>query len=41
MTIHKGLSVSVLDLVGMHPNEKLGAAIARSVDLAQHVERLG
>ncbi len=25
----------------MHPNEKPGAAIARSVDLAQHVERLG
>lgn len=36
-----GLPVSVLDLVGMHPNEKPGAAIARSVDLAQHVERLG
>jgi luciferase family oxidoreductase group 1 len=39
--MNNGLSVSVLDLVGMHPNEKPGAAIGRSVDLAQHVERLG
>ena len=37
----KGLAVSVLDLVGMHTGEPAGSAIARSVDLAQHVERLG
>jgi len=37
----KGLTVSVLDLVGMHTGEPAGSAIARSVDLAQHVERLG
>jgi luciferase family oxidoreductase group 1 len=36
-----GLAVSVLDLVGMHPGEPAGSAIARSVDLARHVERLG
>jgi luciferase family oxidoreductase group 1 len=36
-----GLAVSVLDLVGMHTGESAGSAIARSVDLAQHVERLG
>jgi luciferase family oxidoreductase group 1 len=36
-----GLAVSVLDLVGMHTGEPAGSAIARSVDLAQHVERLG
>jgi luciferase family oxidoreductase group 1 len=36
-----GLSVSVLDLVGMHTGEFAGNAIARSVDLAQHVESLG
>jgi alkanesulfonate monooxygenase SsuD/methylene tetrahydromethanopterin reductase-like flavin-dependent oxidoreductase (luciferase family) len=36
-----GLTVSVLDLVGMHPDEPAGSAIARSVDLARHVERLG
>ena len=36
-----GLAVSVLDLVGMHTGEKPGSAIARSVDLAQHVESLG
>ena len=36
-----GLAVSVLDLVGMHSGEPAGNAIARSVDLAQHVERLG
>src|SRR6267154_3046792 len=35
------LAVSVLDLVGMRPGEGAGSAIARSVDLAQHVERLG
>jgi luciferase family oxidoreductase group 1 len=37
----KGLAVSVLDLVGMRAGEPAGSAIARSVDLAQHVERLG
>jgi len=36
-----GLAVSVLDLVGMHTGEPAGSAIARSVDLAQHAERLG
>jgi luciferase family oxidoreductase group 1 len=36
-----GLTVSVLDLVGMRPGEAAGSAIARSVDLAQHVEKLG
>lgn len=35
------LPVSVLDLVGMRQGESAGSAIARSVDLAQHVERLG
>ena len=35
------LPISVLDLVGMRPGEGAGSAIARSVDLAQHVERLG
>jgi len=37
----KGLSVSVLDLVGMRSGESAAAAIARSVELARHVERLG
>jgi luciferase family oxidoreductase group 1 len=36
-----GLAVSVLDLVGMRAGEPAGSAIARSVNLAQHVERLG
>jgi luciferase family oxidoreductase group 1 len=36
-----GLAVSVLDLVGMHTGESAGSAIARSLDLAQHVEQLG
>src|SRR5437899_7336802 len=36
-----GLAVSVLDLVGMRAGEGASCAIARSVDLAQHVERLG
>jgi luciferase family oxidoreductase group 1 len=36
-----GLSVSVLDLVGMRAGESAGSAIARSVDLAQNVERWG
>jgi luciferase family oxidoreductase group 1 len=37
----KGLSVSVLDLVGMRAGESAGSAIDRSVELAQHVEQLG
>lgn len=37
----QGLAVSVLDLVGMRTGEPAGNAIARSVDLARHVERLG
>jgi luciferase family oxidoreductase group 1 len=37
----KELAVSVLDLVGMRPGERAGSAIARSVELAQHVEQLG
>ena len=37
----KGLSVSALDLVAMKTGETAGSAIARSVELAQHVERLG
>ena len=37
----KGLAVSVLDLVSMRAGEPAGSAIARSVDLAQHVEQLG
>jgi luciferase family oxidoreductase group 1 len=39
--IKNGLPVSVLDLVGMRSGEPAGSAIARSVDLAQHVEQLG
>jgi luciferase family oxidoreductase group 1 len=35
------LAVSALDLVGMRTVESAGSAIARSVDLAQHVEKLG
>lgn len=35
------LPVSVLDLVGLHPNESAKAAIARTVDLAQQAERFG
>jgi luciferase family oxidoreductase group 1 len=35
------LAVSVLDLVGMRAGEAAGSAIARSVELAQHVEQLG
>ena len=37
----KRLPVSVLDLVGMRPGEGAGSAIARSVELAKHVEQLG
>jgi hypothetical protein len=36
-----GLAVSVLDLVGMRAGEGASSAIARSVDLAQHIERWG
>jgi luciferase family oxidoreductase group 1 len=36
-----GLAISVLDLVGMRASEPAGNAIARSVDLAQHVEQWG
>lgn len=39
--MEKNLAVSVLDLVGMRADESAGSAIARSVELAQHVERLG
>src|SRR5215469_11938074 len=39
--MENGLTVSVLDLVGMHTGESAGSAIARSVDLAQHVEQWG
>ncbi len=35
------LPVSVLDLVGMRPDEPASSAIARTVDLAQDVERWG
>lgn len=35
------LPVSILDLVGLRPGENPGAAIARSVDLAQHAEQWG
>jgi luciferase family oxidoreductase group 1 len=35
------LPLSVLDLVAMHPGEAAGAAIARSVALAQHAEKWG
>ncbi|MGI4758873.1 MAG: LLM class flavin-dependent oxidoreductase [Janthinobacterium lividum] len=37
----KQLRISVLDLVGMRPDENAGAAIARTVKTAQHVEQLG
>src|SRR5271154_1897412 len=35
------LSISVLDLVGMRTGEAAGSALARSVDLARHVEEWG
>src|SRR5438477_5282928 len=35
------LTLSVLDLVGMRAGESASSAIARSVDLAQHVEQWG
>src|ERR1700733_10788655 len=36
-----GFAVSVLDLVGMRTGEPAGNAVARSVNLAQHVEQWG
>src|ERR1700678_3987621 len=39
--MRNGLAVSVLDLVGMRGGEPAGSAIARSVNLAQHVEQWG
>jgi luciferase family oxidoreductase group 1 len=39
--MNNGLALSVLDLVGMHTGEGPGSAIARSVDLARHVEAIG
>ncbi len=39
--MEKDFALSVLDLVGMRAGEPAGSAIARSVDLAQHVEQLG
>jgi luciferase family oxidoreductase group 1 len=39
--MEKSIAVSVLDLVGMRAGEFAGSAIARSVNLAQHVEQLG
>ncbi len=41
MIVSNALVVSVLDLVGMRAEESAGSAIARSMDLAQHVEQLG
>src|SRR5579871_5628546 len=35
------LPISVLDLVGLHPNESTASAIARSVELARAVESFG
>jgi len=35
------LPISVLDLVGLHPGESTTSAIARSADLARHVESFG
>jgi luciferase family oxidoreductase group 1 len=39
--VQNDLAVSVLDLVGMRAGEPAASAIARSVDLAQHVESWG
>jgi luciferase family oxidoreductase group 1 len=41
ITMADGLVVSILDLVGMHPGEGAGPAIARAVDLARHAEKWG
>jgi luciferase family oxidoreductase group 1 len=35
------VALSVLDLVGLRPGESAGAAIRRSTEAAQHVEKLG
>jgi len=37
----QSLAVSVLDLIAMQAGEPAGSAIARSVELARHVEQLG
>ena len=37
----QSLAVSVLDLIAMRAGETAGSAIARSVELARHVEQLG
>jgi len=39
--MNNGFPISVLDLVGMRAGESASSAIARSVDLARHVESLG
>jgi luciferase family oxidoreductase group 1 len=39
--VNNGLALSVLDLVATHAGDSPGSAIARSVDLARHVEALG
>jgi luciferase family oxidoreductase group 1 len=41
MTMANEFAVAVLDLVGMRTGEPAAAAIARTVDLAQHAERWG
>jgi luciferase family oxidoreductase group 1 len=41
MAMSDALKYSVLDLVGMRAGEPAGSAIARTVDLAQHVESWG
>ncbi len=41
MGMKNQLAVSVLDLVSMRPREPAGSAIARSADLARHVENWG
>ncbi len=41
MNRDNGIAVSVLDLVSMRPGEPAGSAIARSADLAWHVEQWG
>lgn len=40
-TTRQSLAVSVLDLITTRAGEPAGSAIARSVELAQHVEQLG
>jgi luciferase family oxidoreductase group 1 len=37
----RSVALSVLDLVTIRPGESVGSAIARSVETARHVERLG